>query len=152
MFFAPYRQSLMTWNVVQDSSVTSGRWAKRDVGLWTAFWDDLRESLGTETLSGGDALSVADFMPSGDRLEAREFSLDPLGVFEVLVSSRLIRIPFALNFSSAFPAPLGLGWWLPSSIVRTQVTATTGITVADQRRWFVVRFACAPRKEDREVG
>jgi hypothetical protein len=69
----------------------------------------LRDSFGAVVLSGGDALSVADFSPSGDKLDALEFILEPLGVLEALVSSLLSLEPFTLGLSSSRVAALGLG-------------------------------------------
>jgi hypothetical protein len=60
-------------------------------------------------LSGGDALSVADFAPSGDKLDALEFILEPLGVLEALVSSLLSLEPFIFGLSSSLVPALGLG-------------------------------------------
>jgi len=84
-------------------------------------------------LSGGDALSVADFAPSGDKLDALEFILEPLGVFEALVSSLLSLAPFVLDLSSIFIPPLGLGAWLLSPIPNVAEAKTRRITTASYR-------------------
>jgi hypothetical protein len=53
-------------------------------------------------LSGVEALSLADFVSSGDRLDAREFIFEPLGVAVTLVSSFFSLPPLILCNSSDF--------------------------------------------------
>lgn len=85
MFFEPYRQSGMTWKVVLDSSVTSGRWPKRGGVRETALDDGFLDNLGAGSFSGVDVLSLSAFAP-GDRLDDLE-GLDSLGEVEALRSA-----------------------------------------------------------------
>ena len=88
-------------------------------------------------MSGGEALSTADFAMSGDRLEAREFILEPPGVLEALVSSLLTLLPFILTRSSTFRDPLLLASSLLFSIgslARPRTTRRAESTAEDDER------------------
>lgn len=135
----------MTWNVEHASSVASGRWSKSAGGVRTGFCEAFRDGLEGATLSGGEALSTADFAVSGDRLEAREFILEPPGVLDALVSSLLILLPFILTRSSTFNDPLLLASSLLFSIGSLAGPRTTGRAKSTAAEDEVRRRRAGPR-------
>lgn len=105
MCLDPYRQSGMTWKVLHDCSVTSGRsWNRGDSRL-TGFCDALRDSFGRCVPPGVEMPSLLAMPSLGDMLAER----DPwllLFCADVLLGSRSMLTPLGGTPSSIFTSSI----------------------------------------------